>query len=68
LFRFCACQRGWIPTAASVPTAFGRFTRQQQTFAWSTLPDRVPDLVQIAVLSCPFYGVTRNGLDQTVSI
>jgi hypothetical protein len=47
-----------IPTAASVPTVFGRFARQQQTCARSSLPDRVPDLVRITVLSCPFYGVT----------
>ena len=49
----------WLElTAASVPTAFGRFARQQQTFTRSSLPDRVPDLVQITVLSCTSYGVT----------
>jgi hypothetical protein len=33
-----------------------RFVRQ--AFARPLPPDRVPDLVLIAVLSCPFYGVT----------
>jgi hypothetical protein len=44
--------------SALVPTASGRFARQQQTFARPPLPEPVPDPVLLSVLSCPFYGGT----------
>jgi hypothetical protein len=40
------------------PAASGSFARQQQIFIRPSLPDRVPVLVLLGVLSCPFYGVT----------
>jgi hypothetical protein len=49
-----------IPTAVSLPTASGRFARQQQTLPRPSLPDYVPDPVLLTVLSCPFYGVTPS--------
>ena len=42
----------WLRTGSE------RSARQQQAFARPLPPDRVPDPVLLAVLSCPFYGVT----------
>jgi hypothetical protein len=47
-----------MPISASLRTGSERFARQQQAFAWPLPPDRVPYLVLLTVLSCPFYGVT----------
>jgi hypothetical protein len=49
----------------SLPTASGRFARQQQTLPRSSLSDRVPDPVLLTVLSCPFYGVTPGRLSDS---
>src|SRR5215469_5469550 len=47
--------------SASLPTDFDRFVRQQETCGRPLPPDRVPDLVLLTVLSCPFYVVTPIG-------
>ena len=48
-----------IQPAILVPTAFGRFARQQEAFTRLSLPERVPDLVLLR--SCPSYYVRLCG-------
>src|SRR5690349_21776413 len=61
-----------IAIAALLLTGSGRCARQQETCRRPLPPERVPDLVLLIVLFCPFYVVTpkpatRAGVSKTAA-